>query len=279
MLQSVFDLGDTIVREVMVPRTEVVWIEEDKTLRQALHLADRSGFSRDPGDRRGRRRRARRRLHQGHDRQGARARAGERGPDAGRGDAGSGVRPRVQERRRAVARDAARPQPFRRSSSTSTAAPPASSPSRTCSRRSSARSPTSTTRTPRRRSSRCADGVVRVSARLPVEDLGELFDVELPNEDVETVGGLLAQLLGRVPLPGIGGHGQRPAAARRVRRGPPRPAAGADPAGAPDRRGRRRLRRGRVTRPGARRNSARRTAAGRRASRDRRRSPNGDHAR
>ena len=48
MLQSVFDLGDTIVREVMVPRTEVVWIEEDKSLRQALHLATRSGLSRIP---------------------------------------------------------------------------------------------------------------------------------------------------------------------------------------------------------------------------------------
>ena len=41
-----------------------------------------------------------------------------------------------------------------------------------------------------------------MSARLPVEDLGELFDVELPDDDVDTVGGLLAQLLGRVPLPG-----------------------------------------------------------------------------
>jgi CBS domain-containing protein len=46
------------------------------------------------------------------------------------------------------------------------------------------------------------DGSYRVSARLPVEDLGELFDVELPDDDVDTVGGLLAQLLGRVPLPG-----------------------------------------------------------------------------
>jgi CBS domain containing-hemolysin-like protein len=46
------------------------------------------------------------------------------------------------------------------------------------------------------------DGAVRVSSRLPVEDLGELFDVELDDHDVETVGGLLAQQLGRVPLPG-----------------------------------------------------------------------------
>jgi CBS domain containing-hemolysin-like protein len=43
---------------------------------------------------------------------------------------------------------------------------------------------------------------VRVSARLPVEDLGELFDVDLDTEDVETVSGLLAQALGRVPIPG-----------------------------------------------------------------------------
>ena len=35
-----------------------------------------------------------------------------------------------------------------------------------------------------------------------VEDLGELFDVDLDDSDVETVGGLLAQRLGRVPLPG-----------------------------------------------------------------------------
>jgi CBS domain containing-hemolysin-like protein len=49
---------------------------------------------------------------------------------------------------------------------------------------------------------RLENGLVRVSAKLPVEDLGEVFDVELPSEDVETVGGLLAQLLGRVALPG-----------------------------------------------------------------------------
>jgi len=46
------------------------------------------------------------------------------------------------------------------------------------------------------------DGAVRVSSRLPVADLGELFGIELGEHDVETVGGLLAQRLGRVPLPG-----------------------------------------------------------------------------
>jgi CBS domain containing-hemolysin-like protein len=62
----------------------------------------------------------------------------------------------------------------------------------------------------------------RVSARLPIEDVGELYDVEFGEDlDVDTVGGLLALELGRVPLPGAevvshglrlraeGGHDQR----------------------------------------------------------------------
>jgi magnesium and cobalt exporter, CNNM family len=48
MVRSVFELGDTIVREVMVPRTDMVFIEADKTVGQALSLALRSGFSRIP---------------------------------------------------------------------------------------------------------------------------------------------------------------------------------------------------------------------------------------
>lgn len=48
MINSVFDLGDSIVKEVMVPRTDVVFIEGTKTLRQAMSLALRSGYSRIP---------------------------------------------------------------------------------------------------------------------------------------------------------------------------------------------------------------------------------------
>ncbi len=48
MLHSVFELGDTVVREVMVPRTEMVVIERTKDLRQAMSLGLRSGFSRIP---------------------------------------------------------------------------------------------------------------------------------------------------------------------------------------------------------------------------------------
>ncbi|GAB3656704.1 hemolysin family protein [Nocardioides korecus] len=48
MIHSVFELGDTSVREVMVPRTDVVYIEQGRTLRQAMSLFLRSGFSRLP---------------------------------------------------------------------------------------------------------------------------------------------------------------------------------------------------------------------------------------
>jgi CBS domain containing-hemolysin-like protein len=48
MVRSVVELGDTIVREVMVPRTDMVFVERDRSLDQALSLALRSGFSRIP---------------------------------------------------------------------------------------------------------------------------------------------------------------------------------------------------------------------------------------
>lgn len=48
MIQSVFELGDTPAREVMVPRTEMVWIEAHKSAAQATSLAVRSGHSRIP---------------------------------------------------------------------------------------------------------------------------------------------------------------------------------------------------------------------------------------
>jgi CBS domain containing-hemolysin-like protein len=46
------------------------------------------------------------------------------------------------------------------------------------------------------------DGSYRVSARMGIDDLGELFDVELDDDEVDTVGGLLAKALGRVPIVG-----------------------------------------------------------------------------
>ena len=82
-------------------------------------------------------------------------------------------------------------------------------PSRTSSRRSSG----DRRRVRHRRGGpdrRIGDNRFRVSARLPVEDVAELYDMEFDGDlDVETVGGLLALELGRVPLPGaeVESHG------------------------------------------------------------------------
>jgi CBS domain containing-hemolysin-like protein len=47
-----------------------------------------------------------------------------------------------------------------------------------------------------------ASGGYRVPARMPLDELGELFDIEIDDEDVETAAGLLSKALGRVPIPG-----------------------------------------------------------------------------
>ena len=51
-------------------------------------------------------------------------------------------------------------------------------------------------------SSQLADGRYRVSSRLSIDDLGDLFGLELDDDDVETVGGLMAKLLNKVPIAG-----------------------------------------------------------------------------
>ena len=45
-------------------------------------------------------------------------------------------------------------------------------------------------------------GHYRVSGRLSLEDVGELFGVELEDDDVDSIGGLLGKELGRIPTPG-----------------------------------------------------------------------------
>ena len=200
MIHSVFELGDTIVREVMVPRTDMVTIEHDKALRQAMSLFLRSGFSRIPV------------VDGGPDdvlgmlylkdvtRQVYSDAAAEQPCPCATSCDPCTTCPRASPSTTCCARCSAtrRTSP---SSSTSTAAPPAWSPSRTCSRRSSARSPTSTTAR-RRRVERLEDGGSGSPATMHVDELGELFDLELDDDDVDTVGGLLAKALGRVPIPG-----------------------------------------------------------------------------
>jgi len=46
------------------------------------------------------------------------------------------------------------------------------------------------------------EGRYRVSARLGLDEVGELFGIELEDDDVDSIGGLLGKRLGRVPLPG-----------------------------------------------------------------------------
>jgi CBS domain containing-hemolysin-like protein len=201
MIHSVFALGHTIVREVMVPRTDMVWIETHKTLRQALILAMRSGFSRIPV-------------------------IGENVDDVlgivylkdlvrrtSSGDPAAGETPVAQVMREATYIPESKPVDdlLREMQAARThiavvvdeyggtaglvtiedileeivgeitdeydvaERPPIE---------------------------RLADGAVRVTGRLPIEDLGELFQTELPTDEVETVAGLLAQALGRVPIPG-----------------------------------------------------------------------------
>ena len=53
-----------------------------------------------------------------------------------------------------------------------------------------------------------APGTYRVPARLALDELGELFGLEIDDDDVDTVGGLLTKAIGRVPLPGAAGDTQ-----------------------------------------------------------------------
>jgi len=200
MIQSVFQLGDTIAREVMVPRTEIVWIEHAKSVPQALALALRSGFSRIPV-------------------------IGENVDDI------VGVVYLKDLARRA--QDAERAKTTRvEEVMRSPAFVPESKPVDELLREMQAHRShiaivideyggtaglvtiedileeivgeiTDEYDDEKPPIERIDADTARVTARLSVEDLADLFDVELPDrDDVETVGGLLAERLGRVPIPG-----------------------------------------------------------------------------
>ena len=201
MIQSVFGLGDTIAREVMVPRTEMVWIEREKSVPQGLALALRSGFSRIPV-------------------------VGENVDEVVGVVYLKDLARVVQDQPRAAATTVAelmRPPSF---------IPETKDIDQLLREMQASRTHLSivideyggtaglitiediveeivgeitdeydveippVTKLP--------DGSARVVARLSVDDLQELFDVEWQerDDDVETVGGLLAEALGRVPIPG-----------------------------------------------------------------------------
>jgi CBS domain containing-hemolysin-like protein len=200
MIHSVFELGDTIVREVMVPRTDVVFIERSKTLRQAMSLALRSGFSRIPV------------IGEGFD------------------DVLGVVYLKDLVRRTYVHRDGEsvekvdsimRPAVF----------VPESKPVDELLREMQAQQTHVAIVVDEYGGTagivtiedvleeivgeiadeydveaplvdELDDGSLRVSTRLHLDELSELLDIELEDDDVDTVGGLLAKHLGRVPIPG-----------------------------------------------------------------------------
>ena len=51
MIHSVFELGETLAREVMVPRTDMVFIERSKTLAPSLLVRAAQRVQSHPGDR------------------------------------------------------------------------------------------------------------------------------------------------------------------------------------------------------------------------------------
>jgi CBS domain containing-hemolysin-like protein len=200
MIHSVFELGDTLVREVMVPRTDMVYIERGKTLSQALSLALRSGFSRVPvvGENEddiigiAYLKDIIRRVH-------------ESGEDGGGERIESIMRPATYV--------------------------PESKPIDQLLREMQAKQThlaivideyggtaglvtiedvleeivgeiTDEYDQEAPRVEPMSDGALRVTARMPVDELAELFDTEIEVDDVETVGGLLAHALGRVPIAG-----------------------------------------------------------------------------
>jgi CBS domain containing-hemolysin-like protein len=200
MIHSVFELGDTIVREVMVPRTDMVFVEHDKSLRQALSLALRSGFSRIPV-------------------------VGENLDDvvgiAYLKDLVTRTHEHPDSESAETADSVMRPATF----------VPESKPIDELLREMQARQihmaivideygGTAGLVTIEDILEEIVGEIAdeydreqppvewlgadeaRVTARLSVEELTELFDVSIEAEDVETVGGLLAQRLGRVPIPG-----------------------------------------------------------------------------
>lgn len=196
MIYSVFALGDTIAREVMVPRTEMVWIEHDKTTAQALALALRSGFSRIPV-------------------------IGEDVDDV----------QGVVYLKDLVRLSSADENPAISVVMRDTTFVPESKPVDDLLREMQAARVhigivvdeyggtaglvtiedileeivgeiTDEYDIEKPVVEDLGDGRLRVSARMSIEDLAELCDVEIPDGDVETVAGLLAQARGKVPIPG-----------------------------------------------------------------------------
>jgi CBS domain containing-hemolysin-like protein len=203
MIHSVFELGETLAREVMVPRTDMVWIEHNKTIRQGLSLALRSGFSRIPviGENeddvagvvylKDLARRA-------YDDNGSAGKNGvERVEDVMRSayfiPDSKPVDELLREMQTRQVHVAVVIDEYGGTAGLVTIEDILEEIVGEIADEYDRESP---------RVEELDDGSVRVNVRLALDDLEELLDVEFDVEDVETVGGLLAAELGRVPIPG-----------------------------------------------------------------------------
>jgi len=199
MIHSVFELGDTVVREVMVPRTDMVTMDHDKTLRQAMSLFLRSGFSRIPvvGD----------------------------GPDDVLGllyfkdvarrvyaDADAAARPVHHQMRPAKYIPESKPiddllrEMQRDQNHFAVVIDEYGGTAGLVTIEDILEEIVGEIADEYDREApgveKLEDGSTRVPATMHVDDLAELFDVSLEEEEVDTVGGLLGKTIGLVPIPG-----------------------------------------------------------------------------
>jgi CBS domain containing-hemolysin-like protein len=200
MIHSVFDLGDTLTREVMVPRTDVLVMPRDTLLPEAMTLFLRSGFSRIPVVGHGlddllgmvylKDVAARLHIHR----------------KAGKGERVDRVmRPAVfvpdskpvddllREMQRTSAHVAVVVDEYGGTAGLVTIEDILEEIVGEIADEHDHETPDVEP---------LGDGRYRVRARLHVEDLGELYGIPLDDEEVDTVGGLLAKTLGQVPLEG-----------------------------------------------------------------------------
>jgi CBS domain containing-hemolysin-like protein len=209
MIHSVFELGDTTAREVMVPRNDVVYIEHFKNLRQTMSLFLRSGFSRVPV-------------------------IGENLDDI-RGFAYL----KDIVRRDFEAPDVEFTQPVEEIMRPAHYVPESKPADALLSEMQARRQHIAVVVDEYGGTAglitiedvleeivgeitdeydqeevdveHLADGSIRVSSRYPVDDLDELFGFDVEEEDIDSVGGLMAKHLGLVPIPGssVEAHGLR----------------------------------------------------------------------
>ena len=200
MIHSVFELGDTIVREVMVPRTDTVTIDSGTSLRSAVSLFLRSGFSRIPvvgedlddplgvvylKD-------VTRRLHNG-------------GEQAESDVVDQVMRPPVFVPE-SLPVDALLRQMQRESTHVALVVDEYGGTAGLVTIEDLVEEIVGEIADEYDRERAGIEPVeedtYRVSARLSIDELAELFDVEILEDEVDSVGGLLAKALGKVPIPG-----------------------------------------------------------------------------